>query len=175
MISENKKYCLTFIFTSPKKFKLFSWIIKTRIGKPYCHVAIVITPSCEDAGGLTEVYQAAHGLVHSMEMDYFLSINNVIKTCHVIGDRDRLVETIKFLKKNSGKNYSELGAIACTFWILRKLKIGIDGDKEFICSEYGMNALEVFLNMDIRPEIANDYITPAQFEAILDSLKTASP
>lgn len=162
-------YRLTFIFTYPKEFKLFSWIIKKRIKKNYCHVAVMISAGAEI--NLTDVYQAAHGMVHTMELDYFLSKNNIIKTYHVMGNREGLIETIRFLKKNSGKTYSVLGATACTVELFRKLKIGLDGNKEFICSEYGMGALETFLGKDIRPEMPNDYIDPAVFEQILEQLK----
>lgn len=162
-------YRLTFLFTTPVNFTLFSWIIKKRIGRDYCHVAIV--PEIVDESGFKDVYQAAHGLVHAMESEYFYSLNRVVKTYQVNGTHERLVETLKFLKSNSGKYYSQAGAIACTFGLLRKLKIGFDGNKEFICSEYGMGALEKFLGKDIRPEIANDYVDPALFERILETIK----
>ena len=161
-------YRLTFLLTEPKEFTFFSWIIKKRIRRNYCHVAVI--PEIIDESGLKDVYQAAHGLVHAMESEYFFDLNKIVKVYQVKGTHEKLIETLKFLKSNSGKSYSQAGAIACTFWILRKLKIGLDGNKQFICSEYGMGALEKFLGKDIRPEMANDYVDPALFESILSGL-----
>lgn len=164
-----KKYSVEFLFTYPKKFKIVAWIIKTRIGREYDHVAVRV-----DTGpiGLYDIYQASHGSVNIIENENFQRENNILKTVKLEGDREAMLRVLRFLKKQTGKTYSVWGAIACTVRPLRMIGLGKDGDKSFICSEYGMRALEEFVGKKLYTGLDADYVDPEDFELFLEKFKT---
>lgn len=163
------KKLVEFIFTYPKSFKIAAWIIKMRLGTSYSHVAIKVRDS---ETSLNEIYQASHGMVHSIEEENFRNENHILKSFELYGDRESMIRLLTFLKKQEGKSYSELGAIACTIKPLRMIGIGQDGDREFICSEYGARALEEFVGKKLNFfSLKTDYVDPEDFELFLEKLK----
>lgn len=157
---------ITLLFTYPKKFKIASWIIKSRLKTNYSHVCGVVTTG---PIGLFDVYQASHGDVNNVDLCEFLKKNNVIKSCRIKIDKEDYYKIIRYLKKQRGKDYSEAGAIASTYPFLRKLGIGKNGDNGFMCSEYiarGLEQVDKFDYSQYRKHI--DYVDPKVFEMILE-------
>lgn len=158
-----------FIFTYPKTFKIAAWIIKKRLGTNYSHVAVKVRDLETD---LHEIYQASHGMVHSIEHDNFVAQNHILRSFKINADEFAMIRLLTFLKKQEGKSYSEFGAIACTVKLFRDIGIGQDGDKEFICSEYGMRALEELVGKKLNVfGLKSDYVDPEDFELFLEKFK----
>lgn len=164
----DKRY-LTLLFTTPKKTNIFSSIIKWRLGTKYSHVCGVVSTG---PIGLFDLYQASNGDVNAIELENFLEKNKVIQTCRIcFDDKNDYYTLIRFLKKQLGKSYSMMGAIASTFPSLRFLGFGKDGDSEFMCSEYMARGLEMteILNIDDykKGRGSADYVDPKFFETML--------
>jgi hypothetical protein len=150
------------LFSTPKKFNLFSWIIKKRINSEYSHVAIAVYIQTIN---FWDVYEASHGDVHIISMDKFLAQNKVVKAYQLFVPKDNWNKGIIYLKNQLTKKYSVIGAIASTISWLRKHKFGDDDDKKFICSEYASRYIEETGILNYAYDRANnDYITPKQFE-----------
>lgn len=164
----DKRY-FTLLFTTPKKFKLGSFLIRWRLKKPYSHVCGVVSTG---PIGLFDLYQASHGDVNDIDLENFLKENIVLKSCRIgFEDKEDYYSLIRYLKKQRGKDYSEWGALASTFSLLRKLKIGKNGDSEFMCSEYMARALETTGIIDKSfykiGRGSADYVDPEYFELML--------
>ena len=150
------------IFSRPKKWKLFSWLIRKRINKPYSHVAIAVYLKPLE---IFDVYEAAYGDVHLIGEQKFKKRNTIVKEYDLFMDRMAFMSSLKYLKLQLEKSYSEMGAIASTFVFLRKLNIGNNNDKSFICSELAAKYLESTGMVNLKSDA--DYITPDMFEEIL--------
>lgn len=165
-----KIFKVKILFTTPKKFNLFSWIIRKRLNTKYSHVAIcVYLRSIE----FWDVYEASHGNVHIISLERFKESNTILKEFNFNIDKEQFKSGIIFLKKQLQKKYSVLGAIICTIPFLRKLGISDDNDKKFICSELASRFVEEAKIIEYNKIGSNsDYITPKQFEdAIKDEAR----
>lgn len=160
-----KEYHIDYLFTYPKKFRPTSWLIKTVLGTKYSHVVTVVNTGPIET---YDVYQASHGDCNLVELENFLAKNHVIKSRSIKLTRDEYIRTIRFLKLQCGKKYSYIGAIASAFKPFRRLGLGNDGDKTFICSEYALRGLEEGLNRNIQRN--DDWVEPKLFEQLLDDL-----
>lgn len=149
--------------TSKKKKSLKSWLIQWRMGVNYSHACVITKDEQYD---LYDVYQASYGQVHEVGLDVFKEENNLVKVFYLEMTEEQHHRGMMWLKKQRGRKYSFWGLIACTFQVLRKLKIGRDGDKEFICSEYAFRYLEVCFDVQLSKK-ADDYITPSDLENLL--------
>jgi hypothetical protein len=160
--------------TTPNYFKVTSWITKLRLGRKYCHACVI---SQDNESGLYDVSQAAHGMVHEMDLDIFKEKNNLVKVYTLTMNDVQFSRGRTWMKKQRGKGYSILGCIASTFRILRKLGLGRDGDREFICSEFAFRYLEVAFGTEIRPagRGSDDYVCPAVLEGVLAEIEMRSP
>ena len=155
----------TLYFTTPKKFKLPSEIIKLRLGTNYSHVCIGVEIK---KIGMTRIYQASHGDVNTVCLENFLKKNKVLKKCTIEMEEDDYFRMIKYMERQTGKSYSEWGAIAATFKFLRKIGLGKDGDNQFICSELVYRALqEGGMDLNTPNRTHADYIDPKVFEKAL--------
>lgn len=123
-------------FSYPNEFKIGAYAIKKWMGTEYSHVYLRFESSVE--GVPTNVYHAAHGMVHFREFERFKTDNLIIKEyCLEISDADRIAALIQCMYL-SGEvyGYTELGKIlitdiACS---LGKEITTYDG-KGYICSE----------------------------------------
>lgn len=156
--------------TSPNYFKLTSWVTKTRMGTNYCHACVIAQ---DDRFDIYEVAQAAHGMVHEMDLTIWKEKNDVIKVYYLELSDEQYYRGIKWMKKQRGKGYSEMGAIASTVPFLRALGLGRDGDREFICSEFAFRFLEEAFGKEIIPTGRgfDDYVSPEVLEGVLSKLQ----
>lgn len=157
---------VTFVFTTPKKFSLGSWVIKKRLGTKYSHVAITVHDEFTDT---CDTYQAARGFVHCINSLIFLQTHSIVNYWRIELNPIEASRGLKFLKQQTGKQYGVLTALVCTFKTLRKLKIGNDDDKRFICSELALRFLEEAKGLDYSYCKDDDYVDPFDFENILES------
>lgn len=155
-----------FVLTYPNEFQLHSWITAKRIGRPYSHAAIVMT---EDDLNTTSVIQASHGMVHEIDVETFKQDYHFVKVFTIDLTPEQFIKGRIWIKKQLGKKYSFWGMIASTVSIFRKLGIGKDGDKSFICSEFTFRFLEEALGVDIIPTGRgfDDYVCPEVMEGVL--------
>lgn len=153
--------------TTKKGWSLKSELIKWRMKVLYSHACVILK---DEALEMYDVYQASHGQVHEIGLDIFKEINDLVKVYHLEMNEEQYKRGLIWLKKQRGKKYSFLGLIACTIPFMKKLGIGRDGDKEFICSEYALRYVEVSYDVEIRNK-NEDYVTPAQLENILEQIQ----
>lgn len=161
-----KTYTIDYLFTYPRRFRLFSWIIKTVLGTKYSHVVTVVSSGPIET---YDVYQASNGDCNMIELENFLEGNKIIKTRSIKLSREEYIKTIRFLKLQCGKKYSYIGAVASAFKPFRLLGLGDDGDKTFICSELSLRGLEEGLGVNIQRH--DDWVEPKIFESLLDELE----
>lgn len=151
-----------FLFTSPIKKMVFAETIKWRIKKDYSHVATLVYTGIDD---LYDIHHAAHGMVHTVELNNFLIKNKIVEAFKVDCSEIEFTKAISYMKKQGGKDYSQLAAIASTFPCMRDLGIGKDNDRKFICSEYSSRILAVLKGFNFK--YPPDYITPDMFETMI--------
>lgn len=164
-MSENIKFQL--MFTYPRKWRFFSWIISKRLKTNYSHVAIAVYVKPTDQW---RVYQASHGSVHCIGKERFFKKNKLVIGKDISLDRNDFFKMIGFLDNQLGVGYSEIGAIASTIPYLRRLRWGVSGDNSFICSELAARAFEVGMNVDFslyRKHV--DHIDPKTLEDFLNN------
>lgn len=123
-------------FSYPKEFKIGAYAIKSWMGTEYSHVYLRFESSTPKVP--SNVYHAAHGMVHFREFERFKETNIVIKEyCIEVSDQDRL-DTLIDCMFLSGEvyGYSELVKILVTD-IAHSLgcKIQTYNGKGYICSE----------------------------------------
>lgn len=158
------------IFTKSRNpLKLTSKIISWRIGRPYSHVAIVFFSPWL---GLDLVVQASHGMVHVIPLENMSRDNMVVKKFDLNLTQEQIARGIRWAVRMCGCGYSELGAIASTFRVLRSLGWGMDGDDEFICSEFTARFMEETMGQPLNHmRGADDYIDPALLEDLIATLE----
>ena len=143
---------VVYLFSDKKKKYFFTSLIKLRIGQKYSHVAMLVEG---------RVYQASLGGVNKVTLNDFLKENKIIKSALTsLSDK-----AYRYMDKQLGKKYSVLGALASTFWILRKLGLGNNKDKSFICSEYAFRTHEE----DHGHAVNSDYVDPRDLEKLLSN------
>lgn len=158
------------VLTYPNKFQLHSWITAKRLGRPYSHAAIV---SADEEDQSTLVVQASHGMVHAIDLDLFQKTHDFVKVFTIDLTQEQFQKGRSWVKKQLGKKYSFWGMIASTIPFLRKLRVGQDGDKSFICSEFTFRYLEEALGIDIIPTGRgfDDYVCPEVMEGVLTKME----
>lgn len=122
-------------FSYPKKFKLGAKAISVWMNRPYSHVYIRF----ESSKLPSNVYHAAHGMVHFREFENFKKENNIIKEYKIqvtsTQKLDVLIKSIQLAGEVYG--YSELGKIFISdiFYNITEKEIKFNNGKGYICSE----------------------------------------
>ena len=124
-------------FSSPIEFKIGAYAIQKWCGTEYSHVYLRFESSNPKVP--SNVYHAAHGMVHFREFENFKLQNRVIKEyCIEISDEDRLDILIECMfLSGEGYGYKELCKIFATevIYTLLKKEIRTKDSKGYICSE----------------------------------------
>lgn len=156
---------IEFIFTRARNdLKPFSLITRWRLGRPYSHVAIVFHSPWL---GMSMVIQASHGMVHIVPLEYMKRDNRVVASYKVPMTQEEIARGVRWAISMCGRGYSELGALACTVPMLRKLGMASDGDKEFICSEFAARFLEEAKGIQLDHMRDDDHVDPAMIEDLI--------
>lgn len=153
---------VVYLFTYPKFPQLASKLIRWRLKTDYSHVCIAIyVPPLK----MYRVYQASHGSVHIVSLENFLKYNNVIKSVSTSSIRHHYFNALKWIEQQTGKKYGIWTALASTFKIARRFKIGDNDDSKFICSEL---AYGCYTRQKNKKELLNaDYVDPKDFEKLI--------
>ena len=143
---------------------IFSRIIKWRLKTDFSHVMAVVPL---ERMGIARVYQASHGSVNTIELRNFLMKSKVTKKISIKVEIEKFKKLIYFLEMQTGKDYSEMGAIASTFKLLRDMGLASNGEEKFFCSEYIASALEYAGIFDFKRAL--DYVDPKTFLKEIES------
>ncbi len=124
-------------FSYPKKFKIGAKSISWWIGAPYSHVYIRFESS--DPRLPSNVYHAAHGMVHFKSFENFCKENFVIKEYKIEVDQDARVEFLAHCMRLSGEGYGyceliKIFAADLVHSVFEK-NIKFKNGKGYICSE----------------------------------------
>jgi len=158
---------LTIGFSSPRKERFFSRIVKLYQRKTdYSHVYVkLFDPEISE----WIVYEASHGRLHAISSDNFILHNNVSEEFR-LPISDETQKTIKVfcvdsLQKKSG-DFTLLGLVLHKWF---GWKLANDGDKRYICSEFGIRILEVagFIDYKIKNP---DFLSPLDLFRILEGI-----
>lgn len=124
-------------FSYPKKFKIGAYAIKTWMNEEYSHVYLRFESSNPKVP--SNVYHAAHGMVHFREFERFKQDNIVIKEYVIeLSDQDRLDILIECMYlSGEGYGYIELFKIFGTdlIYTLFNKNIITSDSRGYICSE----------------------------------------
>lgn len=150
-------------FSTPKKFKLASAMIKCFENSKYSHIYIKMEPSAKSRLGFAKVFQASHGDVNAVAFDIFAEYNHVFHEYEIEVSDDKYFEIATWLWHQLGKPYGFLQLLGIGF----NIRIGSNSDKKFICSELAGLVLKDFLNYDISKSL--DYIGLNDIKEILES------
>jgi len=156
---------VTFGFSTSRACKPFSKAIQLVEKRPYSHVYIKYI---DELTGDVMIFQASHGDVNLIPESRFLE-NNIILEEYDMEVSDEVYLRIR-KKTNSllGLKYSFIQILNITaqkVFQSKDIKLVINGNKQFICSELGLVILE-----EAHPEtIADqDSVTPSDFNKIIN-------
>lgn len=151
-----------YLFSFPKDPQVASRVIKWRLKTDYSHVCMAVeVPELNTY----RVYQASHGWVNTVSLDSFTKKNHIIKSCSIVSENSFFLKALGWMERQTGKRYGIWTALAMTFELGRKLRIGDDDDAKFVCSEL---AYQCYLRQTNRKTNLNpDYVDPYDFEELL--------
>lgn len=122
-------------FSYPKEFKIGAAGIAMWMNRNYSHVYLRF----ESNKLPSNVYHAAHGMVHFREFENFKNENNIIKEYEIEVDAAKRIEILRYAIYLAGEKYGyiELGKIMCSdiVWALFKKEIHFNDARGYICSE----------------------------------------
>lgn len=155
------------LFTTTKKFNIFAYLIKLILGTKYSHVALRVW-DIESNRNL--VYHSSIKGVTLMPENKFLNSNKVIHSKTIEINHVSKTEVLNFCEDSINKSYGFLTIIGLLFKRVFgiKNKIGKDGNKTFICSEFLAQILKI-----VRPVTAqfiSDDIDPKELYVLVRSI-----
>lgn len=150
-------------FSTPKKFKLTSAMIRCFEQSSFSHIYIKMESSPNSPLPFDKVFQASHGDVNAITYDNFTSRNHIIHEYELDMDEDKYFDIYNWLWHQLGKDYGfmQLVAIATGF------KFGNNDDDRFICSELAAMVLE---SLGVNFGEDQDYIGLNDVKNVLDEL-----
>lgn len=119
-------------FSKPKKFKLFSYLVRKVLKIPYSHVYIAFDVKNHDI-----LIHANFKGVNALCYESFLKENDIVDAFNV-KEVFKESEVWSYAVSQLGKPYSVWNILA--IWLGIPLK---DGEKRFICSELVLRALNL--------------------------------
>lgn len=138
------------IFTRPKKFKLFSWIVRKIEKSKFSHCAILTS---DNETMISIVVHADKYRVRPMSFSNFAKQNEIIHSIDVtrrLSPFERL-EAKRFFINSYGTGYGFLTILGMLFSRIFKIKnIFADKKKTMVCSEFIIRAIKI---KGIDPEI----------------------
>lgn len=146
-------------FSTPKKFRLASFLIRLFERSVYSHIYIKMMPNSASGLDFPKVFQASHGDVNAQHFDSFREKNHIFYEYKIEITDAKYYEIASWLWLQLGKPYGFLQLIG----IALKLKIGSKG---FICSELAGMVLKDHLGFDINKSL--DYIGLNDIREILE-------
>lgn len=139
------------IIFSKRPGNLISWLIRKWIKKPYSHTAFMFNLFETDL-----VFESSVEGVNVVTKQDFMIKNIIVKEYDIseLVNKDLM---LKYLFSNIDGGFSFLAFVGILF---KNKTIGMDGEKEMICSEFVARALGI-KNVDL------DHIDPYEVEAYI--------
>ena len=154
---------ITIGFSTPKKFKLGSFLIRKFEGSEYSHIFIKMNASPKSPLPFAKVFQASHGDVNAIAYDVFKKDNHIFHEYELEIEDDKYYEVATWLWFQLGKPYGFTQLLGIAF----KVKMSNNKEDRFICSELAGMILKEYLCFDISKSL--DYISLDDIKKILES------
>jgi hypothetical protein len=156
---------ITIGFSTPKKFRVTSWLIRKFEGSEFSHIYIKMNPSPKSSLNFSKVFQASHGDVNAMTFDNFLEGNKIIHEYAIEVSDEKYFEVATWLWKQLGKPYGFTQLLAIGLGI----KTRSNKDSRYICSELAGMVLRDYLGYNINDTL--DFIGLNDIKDILEKNK----
>jgi hypothetical protein len=155
-----------FGFSTPKKWKLGSQMIRWYEGTKYSHIFMVMYPSPKSKLPFKKVFQASHGDVNCLSYEVFEEQNHIFHFYEIdVSDVD-YYRAAQWLWSQLQKPYSISQLTKIGFNISIKKE---SSDSSYICTELAGKLLANILDYEIHRNL--DYIGLKQIKEILDKIK----
>lgn len=156
---------VTFGFSRSIGCKPFSKAIQLIENRPYSHVYIKYI---DELTGDAMVFQASHGDVNVVPESRFLEKNIIVEEYEMEVSEEVYLRIRKKMNSLLGLQYSFIQILNITVQKIFKskdIKLVVNGDKQFICSELGFVLLE-----EAYPKVIadQDSVTPSDFNRIIN-------
>lgn len=161
---------LIIVFSRPKKFKLFSWLITKIEGTKFSHVSVKFK---SDKFNRVLVYQASHLRVNFFEGSNFDLQNETLHEFVIEMNEKSYTDLITFAIDNAGMPYGMtqiIGILYIKLFNLLGIKVSnpfLNGRKEYICSEIVAEILNKYADLTFKSDL--DTITPKMLFDIMSS------
>lgn len=145
---------VSFLFTTKRKWNLFSWAVSFFEKVDFSHACIMYD---------TTIFQATGDGVHLMPLSEFWKINRTVHEITFLVDDFELQKIKSFAAGCVGKEYSTsqlIGIVALRWLKLRPESLKPNGTGKYICSELCADVASHALKMDFNR--VHDYITPRE-------------
>lgn len=153
-------------FSTPKKFKLPSYAIRSYEKTKYSHVFIVMGKS--EKLNFEKVFQASHGDVNCLTYDRFKEENKIFHEYSITIYDQTYFYIATWLWHQLQKPYSIMQLVKIIF----NIKMNQNKDSAFICTELAGRLLEEFLDVNISK--SPDYLGLNDIKQILDELSDSN-
>jgi uncharacterized protein YycO len=151
-------------FSTPKKFKIGSQLIKLFEGTEYSHVYIGMQPSLNSKLPFTKVFEASYGDVHCLTYASFKEQNKIMHEYILEVEDEVYFGSANWLWSQLQKPYA--------FNQLLKIGLGITigkkGDNSYICTELVGRMLKNYLKIELHKSL--DYIGMKDMKNIIEGL-----
>jgi len=152
-------------FSTPKKPRFTSWLIRLFGKTPYSHVYMRLETMSKSPLPFDKVFQASHGDVNAITYDVFKDQNKIFNEYEIEMNDDKYFSIYKWLWFQLGKPYGFAQLIS----IALNLKITSNKGNKFICTELAGMVLRDHLGYDINESL--DYISLKDIKKILEAKK----
>jgi hypothetical protein len=152
-------------FSTPKKFKLASALIRWFEKSDYSHIYIRMKATPNSSLNFDKVFQASHGDVNAVSFDVFQEGNKIFHEYEIEVEDSKYFEVATWLWKQLGKPYGFLQLLGIAF----NIKLSNNREDRFICSELSGMVLRDYLNFDINDSL--DYIGLNDIRYILEDME----
>lgn len=152
-------------FSTPKKFKIGSYIIRCFENSEYSHIYIRMKTKADSPLPFDKVFQASHGDVNAVAFDVFKEGNKIFHEYEIEVEESKYFDVYKWLWFQLGKPYGFTQLLG----IGLNLKLKSNNDKKFICSELSGMILRDHLGFDISDSL--EYIGLNDIRYILEEME----
>jgi len=154
---------ITFGFSRAKNaFKLGSKVIQDVEKRAFSHAYIKYA---DPITKIILVSQASHGFVNITNYDIFLEANIVVVEYEYECSEEQFINVLRYIYTHSGKPYSKFQLLLIAIKKILHFEVNIrNGNKAFICSEWGGNVAKI-LGLNVPDQL--DYETPSDLEMIV--------
>lgn len=152
-------------FSTPKKFKIGSALIRLFEGTQASHVYIAMVPSLNSKLPFTKVFEASYGDVHCLTYANFKDQNEIFIEKTIEVSDEIYFEVANWLWSQLQKPYGFHQLLG----IAMDRSIGKQGDNAYICTELVARVLRDHLKLDLTQSL--DYIGIYDMQKIVEAIE----